>query len=356
MSIKACLDVRYPAFHLQMDIECPSSGITAVFGPSGCGKTTLLRSVAGLDRFQTNEIHMNGVPWQDASHWTPPHRRNIGFIFQKPALFENRTVEDNLTYGWHRTPKAERKFDPEDIIKRLDLAEYLHRKTESLSGGEGQRVALGRALLGSPDFLLMDEPLSALDETTKQRVFPFLEQLRSFDIPVILVTHSLDEVARLADHVLLVENGHLVRSGSISDVLSDPGNGLATHEYAQCVLDGVVGTSTGSCSSIQTDAGLWNYPSLDLEQGSSVRLRIRARDVSLSRSRHLDTSIRNLLDATLIDLTPVSGHQYLLRLQVREAVLLSLVTRDAVEDLHLKPGENYTAQIKSISLGGPSPS
>jgi len=354
MSLMAHLDVQHAEFRLRADLECPSTGFTAVFGPSGCGKTTLLRSVAGLERHPKNQLRMNDVTWQDATTWVPPHRRKVGLIFQKPALFENRTVVDNLQYGWRRTPEEQRRFHLEDIIERLELSSYLKRRAGSLSGGEGQRVAIGRALLASPSLLLMDEPLSALDEEAKEKIFPFLEQLRSLKIPVLMVTHSLEEVARLADHVVLLRQGSLVQSGSASEVLSDPENGLATHEHAQCALDGKVKGFEGSCSLIETDAGLWRVPSNNPKAGSQVRLQIRARDVSVAKYRHSDTSIRNLLDATLIDITPCAGDQTLLRLQVGNAVLLSLVTRDAVEDLQLQPGMKLVAQIKSLSLGYPT--
>jgi molybdate transport system ATP-binding protein len=353
MTLRAHLDLRRKDFHLAASFTCPSKGITAVFGPSGCGKTTLLRNIAGLERHPGTSVWFQETAWQDGTTWVPPHQRGTALVFQKPALFGHRTVEANLRYGWKRTPEADRRFSPAEIIDRLELAPLLHRRAGSLSGGEGQRVAIGRALLAGPGILLMDEPLSALDQEAKQRIFPFLEQLRPLGIPVLLVSHSLEEVARLADHVLVMGSGSVTQSGAAAEVLSDPEHGLGAHEHAQCILDGTVTGTEGGGIRIDTPAGPWLHAPPAHPPGTPVRLRIHARDVSIARTRHTDTSIRNLREATIHRLHPLPGGRHLLQLTVGDARLLSLITTDAVDHLRLAPGDAVIAQVKSLHLATP---
>src|SRR3989304_3322426 len=220
--IHARFSLVYPGFALNADIQLPARGITALFGPSGSGKTTLLRFIAGLERAAGGLLRVHDEVWQDGAKFLPVHRRRMGYVFQEASLFPHLSVRRNLEYGWQRIPAAERKVQLEQAVELLGLNKLIGRNdTASLSGGERQRVAIARALLTSPRLLLMDEPLSSLDTASKQEILPYLERLhRELDIPVLYVSHALDEVARLADHLVLLEQGCVIASGALNDRLA----------------------------------------------------------------------------------------------------------------------------------------
>ena len=221
MSIEARFQSSLGDFRLDVQLDLPASGVTSVFGPSGCGKTTLLRAIAGLERHTGGFLKFGESVWQDGSRFLPPHHRPIGYVFQEASLFEHLDVRGNLEFGVKRTPAAERRVAMDRAIELLEITDLLDRRPETLSGGEKQRAAIARALAVSPRLLLLDEPLAAVDVTRKQEIIPYLESLhRELDIPVIHVSHLPDEVARLADHLVLMESGRVIASGAAHELFS----------------------------------------------------------------------------------------------------------------------------------------
>ena len=352
----AGIDARFhltrPGFTLDVDLHVPGKGVTALFGPSGSGKTTLLRCVAGLERASPARLLVNGETWQDERQWTPPHRRAIGYVFQEASLFPHLTVMGNLRYGQRRSSTAHR-VSLDQAIALLGIEPLLARKPEHLSGGERQRVGMARALAVGPRLLLMDEPLSALDLRLKQEILPYLERLRDeLDIPMLYVSHSPDEVARLADHLVMLEAGQVRASGPLQEVLSGVGGPLYLGDDAAVVLQATVSQLEPGwhLARIDFEGGqLWvRDPGLALEQ--RVRIRLLARDVSLAvvpgRS-----SIQNVLPARVEDVAD-GEHPGLamVRVRVGSTVLLAQLTRRAVSELGLVSGQDVWAQIKSVAL------
>jgi len=220
MTIEARFCIDSGDFTLDIDLSIPGQGVTALLGPSGCGKTTLLRAIAGLECCRDGFLKVGNMIWQDARRFAPPHQRPLGYVFQEASLFAHLSVRGNLEYGVKRVPKTERKVSVDKAIELLGIGALLERRTDQLSGGERQRVAIARALAVSPEILLMDEPLAGLDLARKQEIIPYLESLHNeLDIPVIYVSHSPDEVARLADHLVLLEAGRIKAAGALGDML-----------------------------------------------------------------------------------------------------------------------------------------
>ena len=221
MTIEARFDIDRGDFRLDVDLSIPARGITALFGPSGCGKTTLLRAIAGLERVPGGHLGMAGETWQDDGLFVPTHKRPIGYIFQEASLFSHIDVRGNLEYGTRRMRDGQDRVSLEEAVDLLGIGHLLDRRPHTLSGGERQRVAIARALAVSPRLLLMDEPLASLDLERKQEILPYLESLhRTLEIPVIYVSHEPDEVARLADHMVLLEAGRVIASGTVHDMFT----------------------------------------------------------------------------------------------------------------------------------------
>lgn len=213
--LRARFSLYRPAFSLEVDLHLPGRGVTALFGPSGSGKTTCLRAIAGLERVPGGHVSLGEQVWQDDRHFTPPHQRALGMVFQEASLFAHLNARDNLLFGYRRTPAHERRFGEEEVVELLGIGGLLSRKPHQLSGGERQRVGIGRALLTSPQLLLMDEPLAALDLRRKQEILPYLEKVTTqLEIPVLYVSHAPDEVARLADHMVVLDQGRVLASGA----------------------------------------------------------------------------------------------------------------------------------------------
>ena len=356
MSISARFVQTYPGFVLDVDLDLPSRGVTALFGPSGCGKTTLLRCMAGLNVAQQGQLVINGDVWQDEARFVPVHQRPLGYVFQEANLFAHLSVRRNLSFGQSRVPVAAQRVGWAHAIELLGIGHLLERMPDRLSGGERQRVAIARALLTSPRLLLMDEPLAALDLARKQEILPYLERLhRELDIPVIYVSHAPDEVARLADHMVVLEAGRAVATGPLTDILARIDLPIRLGEDAGVVLDAVVAERDSTWHLARVDflgGGLWVRDG-GHALGQPVRVRILARDVSIALHKVTDISVLNCLRATVAQMAP-DDHPALtlLRLDVGASPLMARLTHRSVVELGLAPGQSVWVQIKAVALIG----
>ena len=350
------LSLTRPDFELAVDVRLPEQGISVIFGPSGCGKTSLLRCVAGLEPTARGRVQVGDVCWQDdaqALRW-PTHQRPLGYVFQEASLFAHLDVAGNLAYALQRSPDPQAQSVLTQAVALLGIEHLLHRRSAELSGGERQRVAIARALATQPRLLLLDEPLAALDAARKQDVLPWLEKLRDdLRIPMLYVTHALDEVARLADTLVVMDAGRISAHGPVSDVLTQTHLPVATGDDAGALLMGeVVQRETNWHLAQVAFAGgaLWVRDS-DLQLGQQVRLRVLARDVSVTLEQATQTTIQNHLPCMIEAITPdVHPSQVLLRLRCADAVVLSRITARGAHDLQLRVGMPAWAQVKSVAL------
>ena len=351
MSIECRFHIVRSDFVLDVDLLLPSTGVTAIFGPSGSGKTTFLRALAGLENNE-GYLKVGDVIWQDEKHFVPTHRRSIGYVFQEASLFEQLNVKDNIEYGFKRSIDADQSVMQRAIIL-LQIEHLLERRTSELSGGERQRVAIARALSLGPKMLLMDEPLASLDEQHKKEILPFLERLHAeLEIPMIYVTHSVDEVAHLADQLILLDEGRVIGNGKISEVLTRLDLSLAHGERAASLIQAKVGEHDEhyNLTTIDFSGGQFFVPRKQLPVGCDVRLRVEARDVSLTVERQSDTSILNILPAIVDEISDENDAQVIVRLKVGDDLLLSCVTKKSADLLQLQQGKKIYAQIKSVAL------
>ncbi|ACB33626.1 molybdate ABC transporter, ATPase subunit [Leptothrix cholodnii SP-6] len=361
--IELRLAIGRPGFRLDVDLALPGRGITALFGPSGCGKTTVLRALAGLERAQ-GRVVIAGEVWQDDATgvFMPTHQRPIGYVIQEAALFPHLDVQRNLVYGRRRIAADHRKIALEQAVELLGIGHLLTRKPATLSGGERQRVAIARALLTSPRLLLMDEPLAALDASRKAEILPYLERLHGeLAMPIVYVTHAMDEVARLADHLVLMRAGSVLAAGPLSELLARTDLPLAQADDAGVVIDAVVAAHDAPyhLTRLQLPAGgLW-IGLVDKPPGARVRARVLARDVSVVCEPPQASSILNVLPVTLEHLQADAGTATL-RLLIGHIEpgadatgatrLLARITRRSSEALRLHPGAHLYAQIKGVAL------
>ena len=382
-SIKAQFELtlagkRDSEFRLAVDFTVPGSGVTAIFGPSGCGKTTLLRCIAGLQQPQQGLLRVNGETWHDAAGSLAAHERPIGYVFQEANLFPHLSARGNLEFAIRRaaTPLSEARV--KHLIDLMGIGHLLEQQPDQLSGGERQRVAIARALLVNPKLLLMDEPLAALDTRRKQDILPFLETLHSeLDLPILYVTHSLEEVARLADYLLLMEAGTIAAQGLLSEVLSRTDLPIDLGDDSGAVLNGHIAEQDKQWQLARIDLGgadLWVRDSGEAI-GAKVRVRILARDISLTRTASDQSSILNRLPVmvqsveqdrdkalALVSLAlPGGDADDVVDRQgsrAREAgagaseghCLLARLSQRSVHDLNLQPGDQVWAQIKSVAI------
>ncbi|MCS5587304.1 MAG: molybdenum ABC transporter ATP-binding protein [Porticoccaceae bacterium] len=353
MSIDCRINIDRPNFSLDIELAIASTGITGITGPSGGGKTTLLRAMAGLEKNSRGYLRVGDAIWQDAMHFTPPHQRQLGYVFQEASLFAHLNVQDNLQYGMRRVPNSQRKVSIDRAIDLLGIAPLLQRKPTQLSGGERQRVAIARALAVSPKILLMDEPLSALDIQRKREIMPYLETLHGeLDIPIIYVSHALDELARLADHLVLIDNGKVKDSGAIGDMLTNFDLPLARGDDAAALINGQVSGHDDEFQLTYIDfaGGRFTVAKKPLAIGHPVRLSIAARDTSLTKQHQSDTSILNIFPATVQAITAEGNSQVMVRLSAQGTPLLSRITRKSAELLALDKGSEVFVQIKTVAL------
>ncbi|OAM91380.1 molybdenum ABC transporter ATP-binding protein [Termitidicoccus mucosus] len=359
-SIHARIRVAHPGFTLDVDLALPGRGVTALFGHSGSGKTTCLRAFAGLEPAASGFLSVNGETWLDSGrrHRVPVHRRALGYVFQEASLFPHLSVYQNLEYGRRRRPPAPAapSADIADLTGLLGIGHLLDRRPQTLSGGERQRVAIARALLASPRLLLMDEPLAALDHARKAEILPYLERLRdALDIPVIYVSHSPDEVIRLADHLVLLSGGRVAASGPLASTLARLDLPPGFFDDASVVIDGTVVAHDPDYhfSTVAFPGGELRItrPSPDVP-GRALRIRIKAGDVSLALQPPDGTTIANSLPARIVEQIPAAdpGH-VLLSLDLGAGTRLSArITRHSRDRLGLAPGRQVWAQVKAVAV------
>ncbi len=353
MTIEARFLFDKGAFSLDVDLSIPAEGVTSLLGPSGCGKTTLLRAIAGLEKCRHGFLKVGNDIWQDRDQFVPPHQRLLGYVFQESSLFEHLNVRENVAYGAKRATAKQQKFSMGSAVELTGIGHLLARKPATLSGGERQRVAIARALAVSPGILLMDEPLASLDPAARQEILPTLESLHDeLEIPVIYVSHSPDEVARLADHLVLLEAGRVKATGAIAEMLTRFDLPLAHSNDAEALIEAVVAGHDDEYALTYLDfaGGRFTVARKALDVGRSVRLRIVARDVSLTLQHQSDTSILNIFPALIDDITPLGKTQLTVRLWAGGVPLLSRITRKSAALLDLKPGKSVYAQAKSVAL------
>lgn len=337
-------------YRLDVALQLPMTGTSVVFGPSGCGKSTLLRAIAGLEPQVRGTLRVGDACWQDGQTFLPPHRRGVGMVFQHSVLLPHLSVIENLRYGWKRASASQALLDA--WIDRLGLGPLLARKPASLSGGERQRVALARALVCAPKLLLLDEPLSALDAARRAEILPSLEMVRrEAGIPILYVTHAIEEVARLADHLVLLDQGKVTASGPALSVLNQSDLPLALREDAGVVLDAqVLARDAHGLLSLHTPAGTLHAHGDAHPTGCCLRVRIQARDVSLALRRHDDSSLLNVLPVTLVAFDALPGGQVQVRLDAAGCPLLARISHRSLDRLALHPGMQAWAQIKAVAL------
>jgi molybdate transport system ATP-binding protein len=353
LTIAARFHIDRGDFTLDVDLEVPDRGVTALFGPSGCGKTTLLRAIAGLESSRGGYLRVGDELWQDGRYFLAPHKRPLGYVFQEPSLFGHLTVRGNLEYGLRRTRGAARGISLDRAVELLGIARLLDRRPHQLSGGEQHRVAIARALAASPAMLLLDEPLAALDRARKQEILPYLESLhRMLDIPVLYVSHARDEVARLADHLVLLEAGRVQATGSVGELFSRLDLSLAYDADAESVIEAVVAghDEEFGLTNLDFPGGRFAVARKNLPPGSTVRVQILARDVSLTLERQSNTSILNIFPAVVEQLAEEGPAQTLVRLDLAGTRLLARITRKSAEALQLVPGRQVYVQVKAVSL------
>jgi molybdate transport system ATP-binding protein len=347
------------AFALDAAFEAPAQGVTALFGPSGCGKTTILRCIAGLNRVRDGFFSIGGEVWQEPdSAFVPTHRRPLGYVFQEASLFPHLSVRRNLLFGAPKEqPPDGLRVDFDEVVDLLGLRALLDRSPRHLSGGERQRVGIGRALLTQPKLLLMDEPLSALDRGAKAEILPFIEKLRdSFALPIVYVSHDVAEVERLADHVVLVEQGRVAGSGALADVQGDPASPLARAREAAVSLKGVVEAVDAAYGliAVAVAGGRLFAPAPGASIGEARRVHILASAVSLAREAPGRSSILNILPARVRAMNPLDAVEVVASVALGEdgegARLLARMTRKSWEELGFAPGQKVFAQVKSVSL------
>ena len=353
--IRAKFRVDRGEFVLDVDLALPGRGVSALFGHSGSGKTTCLRAMAGLERAPRGYFALGDEVWQDEARglFVPPHQRALGVVFQEASLFAHLSVRRNMEYGQKRAAQRAGQRALPEVAELLGIAQLLERSPGQLSGGERQRVAIARALLAAPEILLMDEPLAALDWKRKLEILPYLERLHSeLSIPVIYVSHSPDEVARLADHLVLLDQGSVVASGALNQVLSRIDLPSSFADDAGVVIEARVAEHEADELTRLEFPGGEIYVSRRSEAvGTRLRCRIHARDVSLTLAPQLQSSILNCVAATVVDLAPTqTPGQMLVRLNVGGEPLLARITKRSADRLGIRPGLALRAQIKAVAL------
>jgi len=350
--IECKIKIQLESFMLDANFSIPDRGITVVFGPSGSGKTTLLRAIAGLEKSDDGFLKIGDSVWQKGEDFLATHKRQIGYVFQDAALFDHLDVKGNLNFVVKRAIGLKEDFI-ESIHNLLEIKTLLNRKTTQLSGGEKQRVAIARALLTNPKILLLDEPLSALDLKRKNEILPYLDSIHNdLEIPILYVTHSQDEMSRLADHLLLIEDGNIVGSGPVNDMLTRFDMPLSHGGDAVSIIEAEVLKRDSEFNLMHLDflGGQFIVPDNGFPVQTKVRIRVVARDVSLTKSKQVDTSILNIFPAMVQEIVNEGEAQVMVRLQIKETILLACITRKSSYKLRLEKGSEVFVQVKSVAI------
>ena len=353
------LEIRYALqrgdFNLSVDLDIPMQGITGIFGASGSGKTTLLRCIAGLEKPGAGRLVVGGEVWQDHDLGVlrAPHEQEIGYVFQEPRLFRHLTVRGNLEYGQKRSRMMRDGISFEKAVELFDLHQLLERTPADLSGGEAQRIAIARALLRAPRLVLMDEPLAALDSARKDEILPFLDRMHSeLRIPIIYVSHHIEEICRLCDYLLILDRGEVIAEDDLQSVLVRMDLPLLSGEEAGSVIHGVIGAydQDYDLTHLNFSGGEFLVPGQVGKEGEALRLRIKANDISLCRDRPERSTILNILPAIIEEIQPEAGPMLLLRLRLGSDRVITRITRHSCEKLDLQTGEQILTQIKAVAI------
>jgi molybdate transport system ATP-binding protein len=356
------IDVRlkraYAGFSLDVDLNLPGRGVTALYGHSGSGKTTCLRCIAGLERAEHGFIQINDEVWQDSDNgiFVPPHKRALGYVFQEASLFPHLSVLANLQFGLKRIAKSQRRVDMAQATELLGIGHLLERHPQHLSGGERQRVGIARALLTSPKLLLMDEPLAALDSQRKREILPYLQRLHDeLEIPLLYVSHAQDEVARLADHLVLLSEGKALASGPIGETLARLDLPMAMGDDAGVIIEGQVSAYDAQYQllSLQLPATEMSIrvTHAPMDVGQTLRCKVHARDISLSLQNSEFSSILNRLPVTVVsEQSADNAAHVLIRLDAGGTPLVARITRYSRDQLGVHPGQSLWAQIKAVAV------
>ena len=353
--IQVRFQLDYGAFQLAVDLSLPGSGITVLFGHSGSGKTTLLRCIAGLENAPQGFLEINGMVWQysEKGLFMPTHNRSLVYVFQEANLFPHLSVSGNLQFGLKRIGKSSRLNDLQQILELLGIDHLLDRMPDKLSGGERQRVAIARALALNPEVLLMDEPLASLDLKRKQEILPYLNRLhQETNIPILYVTHSQQEAAQLADYLVILEEGRVLASGLLSDTLSRLDVPLAQDKDAATVWDVRVAEHDADyhLTTVAFAGGTLSVPAINAEIGTSLRVLIHARDVSIVLEKPIATSILNVLPSTITGIADDMTGRCVVQLKVGSQLLLVHITSKSAQLLKLNIGMIVFVQIKGTSI------
>ncbi len=353
--IEFSFELEQNGFQLDCKAQLPGIGVTALFGASGSGKTSLLRCIAGLEQAKKGRLTVNGECWQDSTKglFTPPHQRALGYVFQEAALFPHLRVKANLEYGWRRTPGAKRKGNLNHICEILGIGKLLQRYPSQLSGGEKQRVALGRALLNSPQLLLMDEPMAALDRPRKAEIMPYLERLHAeADIPILYVTHDLEELARIADHLVLIEKGCILQQGPLAEMFASINLPIARDDDAGAIIKTQITRHDDEyhLTHLQFCGGEILVSHIKRAVGEPLNIRIHARDVSLALQPPGESSILNVVQAVVTEMLDQGAGRIMVRLDAGGTPLLARITHKSQSRLGLEIGTPVYAQIKSVAV------
>jgi len=352
MNLEVALRHRFGAFGLDAKFRVERPGITALFGPSGAGKTTVVNAIAGLLRPDEGRIVIDGETLLDtaARIFVPARLRRAGYVFQDARLFPHLSVEGNLRFGWLRTGRRATQTEFDEILDLLGLETLLGRKPARLSGGEKSRVALGRALLASPRLLLLDEPLAALDAARKAEILPWFERLRDrARLPMIYVTHSADEVSRLADAIIVLEAGRLAAQGSVFDILSDPELGALVPADGAVFPARIVEQRADRLTALGFDGGTLLVPRISRPAGTPIRVRMRADDVMLALAAPEAISANNVLPAEVVAIRTRDANADI-RLICGNVRFVSRITQSSLARLALVPGMQVFAIVKSVTL------
>ncbi|MGI9373969.1 MAG: molybdenum ABC transporter ATP-binding protein [Hyphomicrobiales bacterium] len=356
LTIRAKL--AFSTFALDVDETLKLNGITALFGPSGSGKSTLLRVISGLDSPETGQVNFDGANWLDTSSKTalPAHNRPVGMVFQDARLFTHLSVSGNLQFAAKRAPSGQSKITLDEVVSSLGLDPLLARKPATLSGGEKQRVAIGRTLLTQPELMLLDEPLSALDVRRKGELLAFIEKvLRQFEVPALYVSHAIDEVVQIADSAIIMADGRILGQGAVPAIFQERAmHGFTGNFEAGAVIEVRIKHQDDdfrlTCLDFEGEEIFMPMIS-GLTIGNDIRLRVRSRDVTIARGRPSGLSTRNCVAATIVGVYPEEETAFAeVDLQVGQQLIRARITRQAASDLALTTGDNVFALIKGISF------